>query len=47
MESRKTCLQRKNGDADHFSSVQSLSHVQLVGTPWTATHLAYLCITNS
>ena len=42
-----TCLQRKNGDADQFSSVPSLSHVQLIETPWTATHLAYLCITNS
>ena len=30
-----------------FSSVQSLSHVQLFATPWTATHQASLCITNS
>ena len=30
-----------------FSSVQSLSHVQLFATPWTAAHLASLSITNS
>ena len=30
-----------------FSSVQSLSHVQLFATPWTATHKASLSITNS
>ena len=30
-----------------FSSVQSLSHVQLFGTPWTAAHQASLSITNS
>ena len=30
-----------------FSSVQSLSHVQLFATPWTATHQASLSITNS
>ena len=28
-------------------SVQSLSHVQLFATPWTATHQASLSITNS
>ena len=28
-------------------SVQSLSHVQLFATPWTAVHQAYLSITNS
>ena len=31
----------------HFSSVQSLSHVQLLATPWTAAHQASLSITNS
>ena len=31
----------------HFSSVQSLSHVQLFATPWTAAHQASLSITNS
>ena len=30
-----------------FSSVQSLSRVQLFETPWTATHQASLSITNS
>ena len=31
----------------HFSSVQSLSHVQLFATPWTAAHKTHLPITNS
>ena len=31
----------------HFSSVQSLSCVQLFATPWTAAHQAYPSITNS
>ena len=30
-----------------FSSVQSLIHVQLSATPWTAVHQASLSITNS
>ena len=30
-----------------ISSVQSLSHVQLFATPWTAAHLVSLSITNS
>ena len=30
-----------------FSSVQSLSHVQLFVTPWTVAHQASLSITNS
>ena len=30
-----------------FSSVQSVSHVLLFGTPWTAAHQASLSITNS
>ena len=30
-----------------ISSVQSLSHVRLFATPWTATRQASLCITNS
>ena len=30
-----------------FSSVQSLSHVQLFVTPWTTAHQASLAITNS
>ena len=36
------------GSADmNFSTVQSLSHVQLFVTPWTAVHQASLSITNS
>ena len=31
----------------HFSSVQSLSRVQLFAAPWTAAHQASLSITNS
>ena len=31
----------------HFSSVQSLSHVHLFATPWTASSQASLSITNS
>ena len=30
-----------------FSSVQSLTHVRLFETPWTAAHQAFLSITNS
>ena len=30
-----------------FSSVQSISHVQLFATPWTTAHQAFLSITNS
>ena len=30
-----------------FSSVQSLSHVQLFATPWSAAHQASLSVTNS
>ena len=32
---------------EQFSSVQSLSHVQLFATPWTAARQASLSITNS
>ena len=31
----------------HFSSLQSMSHVTLFVTTWTAAHLASLSITNS
>ena len=31
----------------HFSSVQSLSHIQLFATPWTAAHQTSLYITSS
>ena len=34
-------------DEIQFSSVQSLSHVRLFVTPWTAAHQASLSITNS
>ena len=34
-------------DSVQFSSVQSLSRVQLFETPWTAAHQASLSITNS
>ena len=34
-------------DQGKFSSVQSLSHVRLFATPWTAAHQASLSITNS
>ena len=38
----------ENSPVPHqFSSVQSLSHVQLSATPWTAAHEASLSITNS
>ena len=41
---------RENGltkKKDHFSSVQSLSHVWLFVTPWTAAHQASISISNS
>ena len=31
----------------YFSSVQSLSHIQLFATPWTTAHKASLSISNS
>ena len=34
-------------DVFQFISVQSLSHVRLFATPWTAAHQASLSITNS
>ena len=36
-----------SGVQDQFSSVQSLNHVRLFVTPWTAVHQAFLSITNS
>ena len=36
-----------NHSQNQFCSVQSLIHVQLFGTPWTAAHQASLSITNS
>ena len=49
---KQTFFQRRNTDGKQaykqmLSSVQSLSHVQLFVTPWTATCQASLFITNS
>ena len=44
MEVRENGLTKKK---DHFSSVQSLSHVWLFVTPWTAAHQASISISNS
>ena len=38
---------RKTRKREKHCSVQSLSHVQLFATPWTATHQASLSITTS
>ena len=38
---------REKVQSVQFSSVQSLSHVQLFATPWTAAHQASPSITNS
>ena len=38
---------RKTEDGETVSSVQSLSRVQLLATPWTAARQASLSITNS
>ena len=40
-------LAKKSGKTCQFSSVQSLSHVWLFATPWTAARQASLSITNS
>ena len=40
-------LRPAEGEWIQFSSVQSLSHVRLFATPWTAAHRASLSITNS
>ena len=37
----------RKGMDTHISSVQSLNHIQLLATPWTAAHQASLSITNS
>ena len=44
-EERVSCMERVTKKLT-FSSVQSLSHVQLFATPWTAAHQASLSITN-
>ena len=43
----KTYSQKTGTSTKGISSVQSLSHVQLFVTPWTAAHQASLSITNS
>ena len=40
-------LSPMNLETSSISSVQSLSHIRLFVTPWTATHQASLSITNS
>jgi len=42
-----SCHPKQVGELAQFSSVQSLSHVQLFETPWTVAHQASLAITNS
>ena len=39
--------QRRNGEEEGFSSIQSLSHIRLFATPWTAARQASLSIINS
>ena len=38
---------KRHFSKEHISSVQSLGHVRLFATPWTAAHQASLSITNS
>ena len=40
-------LNKRSQRQKTMDSVQSLSHVQLFATPWTAAHQASLSITNS
>ena len=42
-----SCDKHSCNDLEPFSSVQSLCHVQLFATPWTAARQASLSITNS
>ena len=46
LEFRAWYQQRKSPQPPQFSSVQSLSHVQLFATLWTTAHQASLSITN-
>ena len=41
------CGHKNNDESLYFSSAQSLSHVPVFATPWTAALLASLSITNS
>ena len=43
----KAAMERTKFSNRKFSSVQSLSHVQLFATPWTAARQASVSITNS
>ena len=45
--SHKDCLLRDQGDLGSFSSVHSLSHVQIFASPWAVARQASLSITNS
>ena len=45
--SSSSLLAPPSGQQSQFSSVQSLSHVRLFSTPWTAAHQASLSITIS
>ena len=47
MKLKETTPWKKRYDQLQFSSVQSLSHVQLYATPWTEACQASLSITNS
>ena len=43
----KPCILSSSSPNHQFTSVQSLSHVRLFVTPWTAAHQGSLSITNS
>ena len=45
--SPRGCKRVGHGLVSQFNSVQSLSHVRLFATPWTAAHQASLFITSS
>ena len=47
MKFKDTCSLEGRLWQPQFSSAQSLSHVRLFATPWTAAHQASLSITNS
>ena len=47
LEPSKRVIITELSKTHQFSSIQSLSHVQLLETPWTATRQASLSITNS
>ena len=47
MKSEGIGKEQKSNASVQFSSVQSLSHVRLLATPWIEAHQASLSITNS